>query len=644
MPQNPFNQTFQVRVKQYEYKVKQFWKEVWPFKWDIWKEPKALLGSVSIAPYPLKVTVVTSFVVAMIASISMFYGFYLVITIDAAASGGYVQEGIVGSDIAFFNPVIDSNSEAERKINSLLYHPLYLVNHPDYLTNTSDSPSITPVLLSSEPEWVDLENDLPEERYKTLRFELRDDISWSDGSDITVRDVLYSFERIKEERGNSRFKSAFAAVTIQEVPGNSLQFDLISEKPNPQLIYAANFSPISGEYYGYQIADRLLTDPRSFAPSVTSGPFRFQDGVIDDPDNPRGDKVTNPIRDPLSNDIVTIVLNRNSVQNHGDLKLDKYIVRRADTLLRVGGETDNSLERLVDEGKIDIFTRFLGSNLNLSSTEVVDKLGLNQKIIPTNTYYNLYLNIQINDYFINQTLRQYIVCQLINYQVNPEYSTQLESIPPERRLIPIQIGADTNPDCTNPDQILDPVNYSIETDERTGIKRVLLRSRPFVTNLVGFQESEPLLTDIQLFFRDIGVPAELIKDERVNSFINEKTYNALFIPVTIASRDPYALLGAGGRDFSQIRLNNRVLDYQPEENLFAYSLSNLQNEEAKNNLQTFFSEQFIMANMFRANMEINYSDRVSGISDSLPDISTFSGDVYVNSTDWYTETRREFAF
>jgi hypothetical protein len=354
--------------------------------------------------------------------------------------------------------------------------------------------------------------------------------------------------------------------------------------------------------------------------------------------------VINPIRDSVTNSIRTVVLSKNSVQNYQDVKLDTYIIRRADTLLRVGGESDNSLEKLVSEGKIDLFTRFLGSNLNLSSNDVVGKLQLNQKIIPTNTYYNLYLNIQINDYFINQSLRQYVICQLINYEANPAYRSQLEKIDQDKRAIPVQLGGSASPNCDNPDALLDPVNYSIEVDERTGIKRVLLRGKPFVINLVGFQESEPLLTDIQLFFRDIGVPAELIKDERVGPAISEKSYNALFIPVTIASRDPYSLLGAGGRDFSQIRLNNRILDYQPEENLYAYSLSNLQDQEAKAKLETFFGEQFVMANMYRANMEINYSSRINGIDDTLPDVSTFSDNLYLQIPQWYTQTRREWTF
>jgi hypothetical protein len=644
MPQEPLPQSFQVRLKRFEYNVRQFWKEVWPFKWDIWQEPKALLGAISISPYPLKVAIVSSFVVTMIASITMFYGLYLMVTVDAAAQGGFIQEGVVGSDLNYFNPVIESNSEAERKINALLYHPLYSIDYPDFLNDSENNPTITPVLIQSIPEWLDLGEEDINNRFKTLRFTLRDDIFWSDGEPITVQDVVYSFERIKEDRGNNRFRLVFSDVTIQEVPGNPLQFDLISERPNPQLIYASNFSPISAEYYGFQISDRLLTDQRSFNPSVTSGYFRFEDGPITDPDNPRGDKVINPIRDAVSNQIKTIVLQKNNVQNYQDVKLDSYIIRRADTLLRIGGENDNSLEKLVDEGKVDLFTRFLGTNLNLSSGEVSDTLGMNQRIVPTNTYYNLYLNIQINDYFINQTLRNYVICQFINYDLGGAYSSQLEEIPADRRLIPIQLGATATPDCSNPDSLLDPVNYSIEVDERTGIKRVLLRSKPFVLNLVGFQESEPLLTDIQIQFRDSGVPAELIKDDRVTSFVNDKLYNAIFVPVTVASRDPYALLGAGGRDFSQIRLNNRILDYQAEENLFAYSLSNLEDQEARNALNTFFEEQFVAVNLFRANMEVNYTDRVQGIEDSIPDVSTFSSQMYVEMPTWYAETRREWVF
>lgn len=644
MQKAPFSSSFQVDLKKYEYSVRQFWKKVWPLKWEIWKEPRAILSAISISTYTVKVVIASSIVVILISATTLSYNIYLSLTHDVPAFGGSIQEGVVATDVRFFNPVVEANSEAERKISSLLYHPLYTVEFPDYLNDSTSSPIITPILLSTTPEWVDLNEENPSNKFKVLRFTLKDSIKWSNGSPITIRDIIYSFDRIKEDKGNSQFKTAFSSVTIREVNENPLQFELVSDRPNPQLINASNFSPISAEYYGFQITDRLITDIRSFAPTVTSGYFRFDGDTTKDPDNPRGEKVANPIRDPIKNTIKTVVLTKNTVQNYKDIKLQNYIIRRADTLLRVGGDNDNSLQKLVQENKIDLFTRSLGTNLTLSPDEVASNLGLEQKVITTNTYYNLYLNIQVNDYFINQSLRHYVLCNFITTEIDAPYiRNNLEVIELSKRLHPIQLNTSVDPKCDNKDAILDPANYSIEQVEKN-IKRVLLRSKPFVINLAGFPETEPLISQIQLAFTNMGVPAELIKESGTNSPIASKNYNALFIPVTIASRDPYPLLGSAGRDFSLIRLNNRIDDYNVESNLFNYSLSNLTDEEAKKKLVQFFSDQYVMLSLYRAKSEINYSPRIKGFVESSPDHITFGSEIYNNLPEYYINTKREWIF
>jgi Bacterial extracellular solute-binding proteins, family 5 Middle len=647
-----FNQqTWQTNFAKLEFRLRKLSKEIWPINWSIFRQPKTLALGVLEAPYGIKVLLSVCLVGLIISTVFLSYGTYLSMTVITAASGGEIREGVVGGDLKTFNPVFDFNSDAEKKIVNLLYHPLYQVTYPDYLKDTQSQPTIKPVLLSQPPNWIDLNEANPENRYKILRFTLRGDIKWSSGQAITLEDVAYTFERLKEPRGNSQFRSLFTRVRLEPVVNSKLEFDLKSEVSNPQLLYGANFSPISKEYYLGQNTDGLVSDPKSFKPMATSGFFAFEGGPVSDPDDPKAAAKENPIRGGgAANPIKTVVLSKNPHQNLNPSPLvDRYVIRRFDELVDAGGASSDSLERYSKDKKLDLFSRYLGFNLSLGPKEIQEKIGINQKIVPTNTFYNLYLNTKLgNNVFINQFLRQYVICQFVNYQIATAYKDKLEEVPVDQRIVPIQLNQAVNPSCPeNPDSILEQAKtpnggriYTIKEDERTGIRRVLLYGEEFGVSLVGVPESDPLLTDVQTFFLNIGIPADLIKDDRVPQVLAGKTYNAAFLPVTVASRDPYPVFGATGQDLAQLRLNNRIQDYKVEENLRAYSISNLQDQDARQKLVDFFSKEYVSVNLARSLQEYDYSDRVLGLGGGLPEIQTFADELYLKLPEWHIDTRR----
>jgi hypothetical protein len=647
--ENWFNfENLKTKISSLKTRTRKLFKEAWPINWSNFKKPKLIFDSFLEASYAVKSLFFVAFTGLVISVYFLFLGNYLVFTKEVPTTGGEIREAVIDPDFKLFNPVLALNSEAEKKVARLLFHPLYDVNFPDYLNDSESLPQIKPILLSKSPEWQDLSETSPDNKYKVLRFELKNNLKWSDGTKIDVEDVEYTFNRIKEQRANPQYRDVFSKVEFVRVSEN--EFDLRSTTTNPQLIYLSNFSPISKNFYDLQSIDKLYTSFNSSKPLVTSGYFTFSKDQTKDPDKAENTLRDNPIREDGNDNFKTVILSRNPFQNSGEnVNVDRYIVRRYNTVLDVGGSDNDSLERAAKNRKVDIFTRPLNLNAAISSEDLKAKIGLSQKIVNTNTYYNLYLNIKRNDLFLNSQLRKYLICSLIPYQASKSYFS-LENIPANQRLVPIQLGASTDTDCpTNPKDVLDGKNFKLEEDLKTGIKKILTCGRRCTQinklNVIAFDESDGLVTEIQAYLRDIGMPAEVYKSsEEVQKRLVSKDYSLAFLPITLVSRDLYPIFGSKTRDISQIRLNNQkaILDAKVDDNLYNYSVSDLSDVDSKTRLVDFFSKEYISINLFRSKFETNYSDRVNNLSTSLPDFDHINAQIYLSIPSWYIQTKRQW--
>jgi hypothetical protein len=639
-----------IKLNKAEFQLKRMWREAWPIKWSNFKQPKRIWKVLSQAGYTFQASVVALALAFLVSFGFLVYSFYLSATVEVAARGGELREAVVGGEMNLFNPVFDPRSKAESKITSLLYHPLYEVTYPDFLAGEGGEPQIEPILLEKPPEWIDLEAEKPEDRYRTLRLTLRDDVRWSDGSDITLADIEYTINRLQESRGNSVYREVLRDLTYEKL--SEREFLLRSKIANPQLLYLVNFRPIPETYFDFEDNDGLFTDPRTRRPTVTSGFFRFPSGEVPDPRNSKGDLVDNPVRDGDGKN-VAVVLERNPLQNtEEEILVDKYVLTRYDSLLEVVGEGEDSLEEAARAGKVDLYTRFLSTDIDPDFTpqKVSEEILLEQKVIPSNTYYTTYFNLapgrrnNYTGYLINQSLRKYIACYLLEYEPSQVYTPFIEPIPREKRLVPLHFNEAYNLDCGNPEEVLDDQFYSVEKDQRTSVKRVLLYGDSIQLTMLGLEESRKLLTDLQIYFRDeLGIPVELVTDpNQVSTRLDKGEYNLAVLPIKMVIRDPEPLYGVTGRNLSAINQNSRVEEYKVNENLQKYSLSELTDEEAKQKLIEFFTNEFASVNLYRARQEYNYSDRAKGLGAHLPEISTFADDMYLSADNWYVDTRREW--
>ncbi len=638
-----------IKLNKIEYKITRFVKDCWPINWSRFKEPKIVFKVLLSASYAFKVFLVTILFAFLVSIGFLGYSSYLALTTEVAARGGAIHEGFVGSEINVFNPVLELNNSVETRISSLLFHPLYEVIYPDFL-NSNDEPKINPILLSNPPEWLDYNNENPENRFRLLKFTLREDIRWSDGSKITLDDIEYTVERLKEDRGNILFRDILKKLEFERLSDREFLFR--SPVPDPQLIYNLNFRPISQNYFSFLTTPQLLVDNRSRKPTITSGFFRFSVGQVQNPNTTRKEMVDNPIKDENGRNAI-VVLEKNPIQNYEkEVLLDKYILTRYDNLLAIPNQNSFSLEKASLLKNVDFYTRSLTSSIasDLTPENVQKSIRLNQQVVPTNIYYIAFFNTELGirqnytGFLVNKSLRNYITCYLLEYEPHSNLRPFVDIITPDKRIVPPHFNISYLPDnCNSRVENLDEF-YSVSVEERTGIKRVFLSGNEIRLILLGINESNQLLTDLQLYFRDeIGIPVELITDPvEVSKRLESRQYNIAFLPIKITNRDPITLFGQDFKNYSGLNFNNRIKKFDVNNNLLRYSRSNLKDTESKNTLIDFFKQEMVAVSLYRSKQEYNYSDKVTIMSQNIPEVSTFVEDIYLNANHWFVETRREW--
>jgi hypothetical protein len=635
---------------------KDFTVNSWPINWSVFKKFNLLSKAFLSAPYFIKV-IFSVFVAVLTLSVGVFgFGVYFLVTVDVAAQGGEFRELVIDSKVTSFNPVLGFTNQTEEKVTALLYHPLYKVYFPDFLQDPFAEPEIDPVLLETEPQWLN-SDETPQENFKVLQMKLRSDIKWSDGTAITNDDVLYSFERIKEGGSGSEFNPVLQNYELVKVPNSTTEFEIRptspSISPNPQLIYLINFTPISKAFYQNASTSELKTSLRSLQPIVSSGHYSFPNRVLD-PNSSSKELVDNPVRKGFDG-YSSIVLEKNSNQNTSEqVNFDKYIFTLASQIRDNGGADIVSFESESKKKKVDLNSRYISPTDQITPQEIKDITNLEQEIVPTNTYFGLYLNMQasgggLDGFFINQALRKYILCQFINISFSDNVSSYVNIIDQDKRLVPPVFNESYVPDCSNvEEELLVQKNargaqiYKINFEERSGIKTVNIFDRRPVLNFITLEDSRFLAEEVQRVFLAMGLPInfQYVSSANLEQEISKKLYHGAFIPTTILTNNPYSIYGLGGRNIANIVRNERVDGRDIENTLVAYSNSNQGDLIQREKLVNFFKNEFVSLNLFRALQEVNYSQRIFNIKDLLPQHLTFSTELYNNSSSLYLQTRR----
>lgn len=623
------------------YQFRKIFKVVWPINWSKLFNYSLVVRTIKYTSQRMKIVLSILLVCFLISFISLLGSFFNVLSVETANNTGTFNEAIFGQTVARLNPALTLNSEAEKKLVDLVYQPLYRLEYPNFVESNAKV-TINPVLLESEPAWSS-DN-------KILKLRLKRDLKWSDGTSLESKDVVYTFNRIKEANGNIEFRNLYANYKLVATSPIEMELmQIVTNKGfNPQIKYLLNFYPISAKYFEDKNTDEITNSPKSLANEVSSGYFTMPTKVKID-----NKEVQNPIKD-VSGYYNTLVLERNQLSNYKLPLIERYIMKIYNDLVDVGGTNNNSVERASINKKVDLFVRQNNPENKLSEAEVKSKLQLEQILIPTNTYYIMYANLQSNQWLINTLLRKYVLCSLSELEPN---QSNLSKINSNKQFLPIQLQEQFDGNCNTAKQELLAQQKSGRNSYIESQSKILVDSETIDLNILTLQELVPLIKPIQEKISGAGLNSSVttVKDsDELDRKISEKAYNLVFLPTTIISSDPYPMYGAKSRNISSINRNSRIGKAETnfgegvEKVLRDYSESSLSNIDLKNQVKDFFKNEYVSLNMYKSSVEINYSTRVRFTKENVinnnmfNNVITFSHSIYQNLPESYIETKKKF--
>jgi peptide/nickel transport system substrate-binding protein len=222
-------------------------------------------------------------------------------TSDKVVRGGHLTEGAT-SDPTTFSGVFSQDTASSTPLG-MMFEPL--------LTQKADG-TPTPAVAKSVPK--------PSTDGLTYKFELRQDVKWSDGHDLTADDVVFYYQ-IQYDPKYADLVNAPRASDLKEYVESITAPDKYTVLMKLKKVYAPwieNYCVEATPLPKHILQDVVDKSPKDFrnaafntAPTVTSGPFTFG----------RWDKDAQ------------IVLNANSKYYLGRPNLDQYVIKRvADTL------------------------------------------------------------------------------------------------------------------------------------------------------------------------------------------------------------------------------------------------------------------------------------------------------------------------
>ena len=175
------------------------------------------------------------------------------------ANGGDYVEGMLGAP-KNINPLYASVRDVDQDISSLLFSSLLKRNENGELVN-------------------DLaENYSVSDDGKTYTFTIRDNVKWHNGESLTVDDVIFTFEAIKNIDYKSSLRSTFLGASIERVDEKTLRFVLVESYPAfPELL---TFGILPSNLWVHITPDAANLAELNLKP-IGSGPYKFKSLVKD---------------------------------------------------------------------------------------------------------------------------------------------------------------------------------------------------------------------------------------------------------------------------------------------------------------------------------------------------------------------------
>jgi len=289
--------------------------------------------------------------------------------------GGVYKEGILGQPINI-NPIFSSNP-VDQKISYFIYYPLY-----HFLKNIDISPD-----------------------GKTYTLQLKDNVKWSDGKNISSDDIVFTIKAIQNYRYNSPLFYLWQGVKAQKISSIQVKINIPSENflfekniKNLQIIPSHIFEAIPPE--NIYLSDYKL-EP------ITNGPYKFEKMIK------RKDGF-----------ITNYKLSINPL-----FEGEKYFIQKVEFVFF---QNDEELNNAFLTKKINAFGYYPTQNININSENLK---SFNQEKIKTSSYYASFFNQTNNASLKDISVRKALVLSIdkknILEEIGPSFWEPISNIYPE---------------------------------------------------------------------------------------------------------------------------------------------------------------------------------------------------------------------
>ncbi len=182
---------------------------------------------------------------------------YRSVTTVVPTSGGELREGVVGQP-QYINPVLSLSGDVnrvDRNIESLVYPRLFVL---------TENGELAPQLVE---EYSDLNNG------REYQITLREGLTWDDGEQITIDDVIYTVQTIQNPDFKSPLLNAFRGVSIERLSDYSMKFTLNSSYS--PFLSSLTFGILPEHIWSGYDAQAFALASENLEP-IGAGPFTYQ--------------------------------------------------------------------------------------------------------------------------------------------------------------------------------------------------------------------------------------------------------------------------------------------------------------------------------------------------------------------------------
>ncbi len=187
----------------------------------------------------------------IISTLGLLQGINKSFMIEVPRSGGSFTEGIIGTP-RFINPIL-ATSDADKDLTSLVYSGL--------LRKGENGKFIEDLAEKFETSKDGL----------TYTFTLKEDIYFQDGTPVTVEDVIFTINTVKDEATKSPYQLNWDGINIDKVDEKTVKFTL--KKPYASFLENATFGIVPKHIWeeGTIELNDANTNP------IGSGPYQVSD-------------------------------------------------------------------------------------------------------------------------------------------------------------------------------------------------------------------------------------------------------------------------------------------------------------------------------------------------------------------------------